>query len=101
VKNVTRRAHLPERLSASLPRDDPRFDPLLAELEEAMQRGRGSPVPRMLGEYALIGYLFMHGKLGTVSGEAPELEELYVTDRVEQAQQREEIAHAADVFDFT
>jgi hypothetical protein len=33
-------------------------------LAAVMQRGKGSPAARMLGEWALLGYLLSTGKLG-------------------------------------
>jgi hypothetical protein len=56
---------LPDRLYASIPRDDPRFTEMRQVLAAVMHRGKGSPVARMLGEWALLGYLLTSGKLGT------------------------------------
>ena len=56
---------LPDRLYASIPHDDPRFTDMRQVLAAVMQRGKGSPVARMLGEWALLGYLLTSGKLGT------------------------------------
>ena len=98
--NDARSPHLPERVYASLPPHDPRFDALRAELEEAQQRGRGSPIPRMVAEYALIGYLYSHGQLGAAPGEAPDLGELGITDRAAVEQARAEINQAASDFSF-
>lgn len=91
---------LPARVYASLPPDDPRFDALRAELEEAAARGRGSPIPRNVGEYALVGYLFTHGAFGAASGEAPDLAALGITDRAEIKRVQNEIAEAAAGFSF-
>ena len=45
-------------IKVRLPRRDPRFAALLAQLDSAAgRRGRGSPLPRMLMEYALAGFL--------------------------------------------
>jgi hypothetical protein len=58
---------LPERLWASLPADDPRYTELRALLISIQRRGKHSPVARMLGEYALLGFLMASGKLALVS----------------------------------
>jgi hypothetical protein len=54
---------LPERCWASLPADDPRYSELRTLLASIQRRGKHSPVARMLGEYALIGFLITTGKL--------------------------------------
>ena len=59
---------LPERLDASLPADDPRFTGLRTEVAALVQRGRGSPVARLLGEYALLGWQLTHGYIQGPSG---------------------------------
>jgi len=46
-----------------MPADDPRFDELRTVLIGLQGRGRQSPVARMLGEYALLGYLLTTGTL--------------------------------------
>ncbi len=48
---------------ASLPANDPRFDAMLAYLRGVRVTGRGSPVPRMLGEWALLGFLLQTGQI--------------------------------------
>jgi hypothetical protein len=58
-------SHLSDRLYASLPSDDPRFAEMREVLSAVKQRGRASPTARMLGEWALLGYLLTNGKLGT------------------------------------
>ena len=58
---------LPERLYASLPAEDPRFTELRALLATVSRSGRTSPVPRILGEWALLGFLMQSGKLPTSS----------------------------------
>ena len=55
---------LPDRLYASLPSDDPRFTELRQVIAAVIQPGKGSPAARMLGEWALLGYLLTTGKLG-------------------------------------
>lgn len=54
---------LPDRLYASLPSDDPRFTELRQVIAAVIQPGKGSPAARMLGEWALLGYLLTTGKL--------------------------------------
>lgn len=60
---------LPERPEASLPLDDPRFAGLRRELSAVRQIGRSSPVGRMLGEYALLGWQLTHGYIQGPSGD--------------------------------
>lgn len=48
---------------ASLPAHDPRFATMLAYLRGVRVTGRGSPVPRMLGEWALLGFLLQTGQI--------------------------------------
>jgi|GEM_PF-2424121 len=52
-----------DRFWCSLPSHDPRFADLRASLIATKQDGRYSPIARMLGEYALLGYLLTSGKL--------------------------------------
>jgi hypothetical protein len=52
------------RLQITIPEKDPRFDELRAVLEQAREQGRGNPASRMLLEWALMGFLFTHGRLG-------------------------------------
>lgn len=54
---------LSERLRISLPADDPRFDEMRAFLIGIKHQGRGSPMARMLGEYALLGFLLTTGRI--------------------------------------
>lgn len=58
---------------ASLPAHDPRFATMLAYLRGVRVTGRGSPVPRMLGEWALLGFLLQTGQISVGSGETPDL----------------------------
>lgn len=60
------------RWLASLPDDDPRFAEMLAYLEATRTTGRYSPAPRMIGEWALLGFLLQSGKLA-LGGAAPDL----------------------------
>lgn len=62
-----------DRIEASLPTDDPRFTELRAALSQASVRGRNSPAARMLGEWALLGFLLTTGKIA-LSGAAAQLE---------------------------
>jgi hypothetical protein len=100
IEGQHKRATLPDRVHASIPANDPRFAGLRAELAEAQSRGSGSPIPRMVGEYAKIGWLFLHGKLGGPS-EAPDLAALGIADQAERERQRQEIAAATSGLDFT
>ena len=53
------------QVKVRIPRRDPRYAPLLARLDQARasgKRGRGSPLPAMVREWALIGCLFCDGK---------------------------------------
>lgn len=51
------------QIKVRIPRDDPRFAPMLRELEQVRgKRGRASPLPRMLAEWALIGWLMTRGQ---------------------------------------
>jgi hypothetical protein len=80
----------PERFWASMPADDPRFDELRERLIELQGRGRQSPVARMVGEYALLGYLLSTGKLAlgaTATGAAPAAAAPDDLDAVQAAQQ--------------
>ncbi|NNJ10604.1 hypothetical protein EKD04_009710 [Chloroflexales bacterium ZM16-3] len=58
---------------ASLPANDPRFEAMLTYLRGVRVTGRGSPVPRMLGEWALLGFLLQTGQMALGSGEAPDM----------------------------
>jgi hypothetical protein len=55
---------LSDRLYASIPSDDPRFAEMREVLSAVKQRGKASPTARMLGEWALLGYLLTSGKFG-------------------------------------
>jgi hypothetical protein len=80
----------PERFWCSLPSNDPRFADLRALLVTTKQDGRYSPVARMLGEYALLGYLISTGKLAlgaTTTGAAPAAAAPDDLDAVQAAQQ--------------
>ena len=63
---------LPERLWASLPAYDPRYSELRALLAGVQRRGKDSPVARMLGEYALLGFLMTTGRLAIQAAGEPE-----------------------------
>ena len=54
---------LPARLYASLPPDDPRFAELRAFLSSVKRTGKSSPTARILGEWALLGFLLTTGQL--------------------------------------
>jgi hypothetical protein len=55
---------LSDRYYASIPGDDPRFHELRRVLASVKQTGRHSPASRMLGEWALLGFLLSTGQLG-------------------------------------
>lgn len=59
-----------EHWYASLPLDDPRFDELRTFLASVKKRGRYSPTRRILGEYALLGFLLTTGRLPAGPGPA-------------------------------
>ena len=52
----------------TLPEDDPRFTKMRELLESVRVRGKHSPVARMLGEWALLGYLLTTGTIA-IGGE--------------------------------
>jgi hypothetical protein len=54
---------LSPRLYASLPPDDPRFAELRAFLSSIKRTGKSSPTARMLGEWALLGFLLTTGQI--------------------------------------
>ncbi|MEN9938816.1 MAG: hypothetical protein RLZZ387_5395 [Chloroflexota bacterium] len=60
----------PDRYNASIPADDPRFAELRAVLATVRQNGRHSPAARMLGEWALLGFLLTTGRLKIGEGTA-------------------------------
>jgi hypothetical protein len=57
------------RLYASLPPDDPRFAELRAFLSSVKRTGKASPTARMLGEWALLGFLLTTGRMALNGGE--------------------------------
>ena len=66
------------RLQITIPDNDPRFAELREALNQARAQGRGNPASRMVVEWALMGFLFTHGKLGfavpsTSNGTLPSL----------------------------
>lgn len=62
-------AALSDRYYASIPADDPRFTELREVLASVKQQGRHSPASRMLGEWALLGFLLTTGRI-TLAGTA-------------------------------
>lgn len=56
-----------ERIYITIPSDDPRFAEMREVLEHLKARGRRSPVPRMLAEWALLGFLLMTGQIPIVA----------------------------------
>lgn len=56
-------ADLSDRYYASIPADDPRFTELREVLASVKQQGRHSPASRMLGEWALLGFLLTTGRI--------------------------------------
>lgn len=54
---------LSDRYYASIPADDLRFAELREVLATVKQAGRHSPAARMLGEWALLGFLLTTGRL--------------------------------------
>lgn len=56
-------ADLSDRYYASIPADDPRFSELREVLASVKQQGRHSPASRMLGEWALLGFLLTTGRI--------------------------------------
>lgn len=81
---------LAERLYASLPSDDPRFTELRDYLAAIKTTGQGSPIPRILGEWALLGFLLQTGKIGT--GQLPTaMPNLSIPDPATVAQLRQEL----------
>lgn len=76
---------LSDRYYASIPADDPRFTELREVLASVKQHGRHSPASRMLGEWALLGFLLITGRMSisvgsgaapTLPGELPDPREL-------------------------
>ena len=70
MRRSTPTARHAKKWVTSLPDDDPRFAELLQYLTATQTLGRYSPVPRMLGEWALLGFLFQTGKLSLGGGPA-------------------------------
>lgn len=62
---------MPDRVEINIPADDPRFTEMRALIESVRVRGKHSPSARMLGEWALLGYLLTTGKL-VIGGEVSE-----------------------------
>ncbi|HEX6290233.1 MAG TPA: hypothetical protein VFZ66_13655 [Herpetosiphonaceae bacterium] len=91
---------LADRLYASIPEDDPRFAELRAVLATVTQRGKGSPVPRMLGEWALLGFLLTSGKLGTGDLGPTIAMPTDLPDPQEVLAIRQQVAAAAQAWDF-
>lgn len=54
-----------QRYTVQIPINDPRFDELRTVLNAVKRKGKHSPVPRMLAEWALVGYLLTTGKIPT------------------------------------
>lgn len=61
-------ADLSDRYYASIPADDPRFTELREVLASVKQQGRHSPASRMLGEWALLGFLLTTGQISISGG---------------------------------
>lgn len=82
-------ADLSDRYYASIPADDPRFSELREVLASVKQQGRHSPASRMLGEWALLGFLLTTGRISisggagatTLPGELPDPRELLAAKR--------------------
>lgn len=62
------KADFPDRYYASVPADDPRFGELREVLAAVKQTGRHSPAARMLGEWALLGFLLTTGRISISGG---------------------------------
>ncbi|NTU80645.1 MAG: hypothetical protein HGA45_14920 [Chloroflexales bacterium] len=61
-------SELSDRYYASVPADDPRFAELREVLAAVKQTGRHSPASRMLGEWALLGFLLTTGRISVSGG---------------------------------
>jgi hypothetical protein len=81
---------LSDRYYASVPADDPRFAELREVLVAVRQTGRHSPASRMLGEWALLGFLLSMGRISisgpssvpfALPGDLPDLRELLAAKR--------------------
>ena len=88
-----------ERVTLSIPADDPRFDELLAFLETVRATGRQSPVPRMLAEWALLGFLLTTGRLRLAEQPAVGLPEEAERDEAGQAEVAPEEGAVSGVLD--
>jgi hypothetical protein len=84
------KADFPDRYYASVPADDPRFGELREVLAAVKQTGRHSPAARMLGEWALLGFLVTTGRISisggagattALPGELPDPRELLAAKR--------------------
>jgi hypothetical protein len=84
------KADFPDRYYASVPADDPQFGELREVLAAVKQTGRHSPAARMLGEWALLGFLLTTGRISisgsngastTLPGELPDPRELLAAKR--------------------
>lgn len=84
---------LAERVYASLPSADERFTDMRAFLARHMHAGSKSPTARILGEWALLGYLFQSGKIGAGKGiESVELRlPTHVVSPEQEARLKEEV----------
>lgn len=59
------------RWYVSIPEDDVRFTDFIAYLESMQRPGRNSPIPRVIAEFALLGWHIFYGKLALSGGETP------------------------------
>lgn len=91
---------LPDRVYVSIPADDPRFAAMRAMLAAVTQRGKNSPVPRMLGEWALLGFLFSTGRIPPGASEMPWSQPTMPTDTTDMGADQRRVAQAAEAFDF-
>lgn len=60
---------IPARLYASLPPEDPRFTEMRTLLQSVKRAGKASPTARMLGEWALLGFLLTTGRISLALAE--------------------------------
>jgi hypothetical protein len=81
---------------------DPRFAELVAYLAAIQQRGRYSPTPRIVAEWALLGFLLTTGTIAVGVGAGGEVavrgmtESLGVPDPAALAQAQRAVAQALD-----
>jgi len=96
------KADFPDRYYASVPADDPRFGELREVLAAVKQTGRHSPAARMLGEWALLGFLLSTGRLSISesAGAMPILPNELPDPRELLAAKRQLEAAAAQLGDF-